>query len=860
MSDPATFHVDLTNCDREPIHLLGRIQPFGILIAVSMDWLVQHVSANIGETVGRAPDTLLGAPLAEVLPGASIHALRDRLQLLAPGSGSERLFGLDLFGDGRVFDVAVHISGRSIVIEAEPAAAPSATNAGMLVKGMIARIERCATLPALYHECVRQLRALTGFDRVMLYRFADSGAGSVVAEALRRGLEPFLGLHYPATDIPRQARALYVRNPIRIIADVDAPTVPVVPATDPHGAVPDLSLSLLRAVSPIHIEYLRNMGVAASFSISVVIDGRLWGLFALHHYKARRLDMELRSTAELFGQVVGLLIEGRLAKQMREAEEMARETCDRVVGRLVSTAPSVEDLIEFAADFRDLIAADGFAVWADGAARTIGTCPFPDDMPGLARFLNRAASSRVYTTEELGAVHPPAAGWTERVAGLLAIPISRTPRDYLMFFRREIVETVTWAGNPQDKPAEYGPNGPRLTPRKSFEAWQETVRGRSAPWTASEAKSAEALRVAILEVLLRFNEENERRQTLATQRQELLIAELNHRVRNILGLMRALVVQSQAGATSVEAFATIINGRIQALARAHDQITDDRYAAQSLAAIVRTEVEAYSGDKAVRVTLGGPPVMVDARAFSSLALVFHEMVTNSAKYGALSDSHGRICVEWSIDANDCCEILWRESEGPPVRPPTRRGFGTTIIERSIPHDLGGTAQVDYHLSGLVARFVLPPSVFSVEAEPPADSDAAPPGGTPHAAPGDLADLSCLVVEDNMIMALDAEELLLAHGMAAVFTAVSVADAARLVAAERIDVAMLDVNLGGETSFGLLAALNGKGVPYVFVTGYGETLDLPPEAAPGTEAIKKPFDAHAVVSAIARAAARARRSG
>ncbi|MBP0616777.1 HWE histidine kinase domain-containing protein [Jiella mangrovi] len=858
--------VDLSNCDREPIHMLGRVQRFGYLVAMSMDWIIQHVSANVEDVFGQGPDDLLGMPLAELLPASAIHTIRGRLQLLSPNEGSERAFSIDLLEDGRHFDLAVHISDSSIVIELEVAddASMHTINPGSLIKAMIARIQRCSTNEALFNECVRQLKAATGFDRVMLYRFADGGSGSVVAEALNRGLEPFHGLNYPASDIPRQARRLYLKNRIRIISNVDAVDVDVVPPTSPTGAPLDLSLSVTRAVSPIHIEYLKNMGVCASFSISIVIDDKLWGLFALHHYSPRHLAMEMRSTLDLFGEIISLVIEGRLAKQMRRIEEEARDAHDRVVGRLVATSPTMEELIDFADDFRELIPCDGFAVWAKDVVRTVGRCPFPDEMPGISRFLNRAAASRVYATDDLSSVYPKAQEFTDRAAGLLAIPISRSPRDYLIFFRKEIVETVSWAGRPDDKPVEYGPNGPRLTPRKSFETWQETVRGKSTPWSLADMRAAEALRVSILEVLLRFNEEAERQQQRATQNQELLIAELNHRVRNILSLMRALVVQSRAGAKTVDEFAKIIGGRIQALARAHDQITNDHYQAQSLRAIIQTEIEAYIGHKVSRVHLDGPPILVDAKAFSTLALVFHEMVTNSAKYGGLSDSRGSIDIRWRIDEHEACEILWRESDGPPVQPPTRRGFGSTIIERSIPHDLGGEVSVDYQLSGVRARFLLPPQVFWLDEE---KLDAHNHGKESDQVNGQTADIvedtalsalsgkSGLVVEDNMIISLDAEQILLDQGASRVLTAMNVSEARRIIENEAIHVALLDVNLGSETSFALVPALQEKGIPFVFVTGYGEKLDLPETVNAGVEAIKKPFAADQLIEALERAIAR-----
>ncbi|MEF2073386.1 HWE histidine kinase domain-containing protein [Consotaella aegiceratis] len=851
------YHVDLTNCDREPIHLLGGIQNFGFLLAVSSDWLIERVSANIGEFINCDPHLVLGEPVTELLPAQAIHAIRGRLQLLSTPDATERLYAFDLMEDGRRFDIAVHTTGPSIIIEAEPATQWHSVNPGTLVKGMVARVQRQESLDGLYRECVRQLRAITGFDRVMLYRFGPAGDGHVIAESAKSGIGSFLGLHYPASDIPIQARALYVRNQIRIIADINAQPVPIVPELDPHRQPLDLSLSVLRSVSPIHIEYLKNMGVGASLSISIVIDGKLWGLFALHHYSARHLSLELRSTAELFGQMISLIIEGRLYKEQQAAEELARDLHDRFVSKIVAATPSVEALADFSDELREMIPCDGFAVWSKGTGRTFGRCPPESALPALARFLNQAGAGRIYTTDFLSEVHSPAADYVEEAAGLLSIPISRSPRDYLMFFRREIIQTVTWAGNPESKEMVTGPNGPRLTPRKSFEEWKETVRGHSEAWTSPEIRAAEALRVSILEVLLRFNEETERQQTLAAQRQELLIAELNHRVRNILSLIRALVAQSKPGASGIDEFSSIISGRIQALARAHDQVTSANYSTTSLREIVETEVMAYLSQKVGRVRMGGPLLYIEAKAFPTLALVFHEMVTNSAKYGALSDSAGEVHLTWHVDDGGCCQLEWREQGGPAVQPPKRRGFGTTIIERSIPHDLGGEARIDYKLAGLEARFVLPPQVFRLEQAPHKLSQQTrkmEQSRNSSTQPNALSGLTGLIVEDNMIIALDAEQTMVEHGMRAVFTAADVAEGRRIIEQEAVDIALLDVNLGSESSFPLVADLNAKGVPFIFATGYGEQLELPSDAA-NAETIKKPFSSEQLVTAIVAALTR-----
>ncbi|MBC8130220.1 MAG: GAF domain-containing protein, partial [Rhizobiaceae bacterium] len=370
---------DLSGCDREPIHLLGAIQPHGFLIAVSMDWMIQHVSSNIDTFLACNASDLPGAPLWTLLPEAVIQSVQGRLKILSGNEGTERIFGCDLLGEGRAFDISVHVCGpaaaRSIVIEAEPTSLEQSVNPGAFVKTLIARMRKTEGLEPLLQDSVRQLRAFSGYDRVMLYRFAENGSGQVVAETARTGLPPFLGLHYPATDIPAQARALYVRNPVRGIADIGAPTAAVLPPLSPEGHPLDLSLSELRSVSPVHIEYLAAMGVKASFSISIVIAGRLWGLFALHHPERRHLGMEARAAAELFGQMVGLMIEARLHARQRQAEEIARDLHDRLIGKIVAASASIDTIAHHAADLSQIVPCDGLTIWSNGASHSTGITP-----------------------------------------------------------------------------------------------------------------------------------------------------------------------------------------------------------------------------------------------------------------------------------------------------------------------------------------------------------------------------------------------------------------------------------------------------------------------------------------------------
>ena len=846
MNGDGAAKVDLTNCDREPIHVLGSIQPFGFLLALSSDWLIARVSANVADFLGRDAAALIGCPLAELLAAEAVHAIRNRMTLLRGENAVERLMAQDLLGDGRLFDLALHFSAGQVVIEAEPAQAERADAAGT-VRGMMGRLDQAPTMDALFREGARQVRALTGFDRVMVYRFDEAGSGEVVGEAVRPGIGSFLGLHYPASDIPAQARLLYVRNLFRIIADVAAPPVPIVPAQDEHGAPLDLSLSILRSVSPIHIEYLTNMGVAASLSISIVIEGRLWGLFACHHYAPRLPSLERRSLAELFGQMFAVKLESRERQAAADYALNGRIVADRLLASVAGDASLLDDPAWLGEMLDAAIAADGVGVYINGRVALSGLAPDETAFRAIVAGLNGTAAGRAYATDRIADLVPGAESHAGVAAGLLAMPISRRPRDYVVLFRQELIQSVRWAGDPH-KPTEFGPNGPRLSPRKSFETWSELVRGRSRPFTPAEVRVADTLRATLVEVVLRLSDEAHVERQIAAERQELLIAELNHRVRNILSLIRGLVRQTKSPSGSTADYVRELDGRIHALARAHNQITSDNWGPAALKGLIETEAAAYLAARSDRVTVQGPDVLLDPHAFATLALVFHELVTNSAKYGGLSDS-GRVVVGWRLDGAGDLHIDWQEQGGPPVQAPTRQGFGSTIIRRSIPYDLGGSARIDYRLSGVEAHFCVPARYVTRRQAGAAPAAPAPQVAESSGATGRPLDgEQVLLVEDNLIIAMDAEDILLELGASRVAAAASVRHARQEIESAPPSFALLDVNLGDETSFPVAALLAEWGIPFLFATGYGDQAQLPAAYA-AVPVVQKPYRIDSVGAAI-----------
>ena len=843
--------VDLTNCDREPIHILGAIQPIGFLLALTADWMIARASANTIDFLGLAPADLFGKPLQQVFSARAVHDLRNRAAMLRVSDAVERLFDCAIVDGGPAFDIALHFSNGQVVIEAEPASGEHGDASGM-VRSMISRLDQCADFASFYREGARQVRALIGFDRVMVYRFAADGSGEVVAEAARSGIGKFMGLHYPASDIPAQARALYRRNLLRIITDVNATPVPILPERDEAGRPLDLSLSVLRSVSPIHIEYLKNMGVEASLSISIIVDGRLWGLFACHHYAPRRPSFERRSVAELFVQMFSMRLESRERQETVDYERRARDISDQLLGAVASDETLLKDPDWLGDILTHAIPADGVGVWLGGNHAFSGVTPPIEAFRRIVRALNGTAAGKVFATDHIGSLIPDAEAFASEAAGMLAIPISRSPRDYVVLFRKELIHSVRWGGDPH-KPTAYGPNGPRLTPRESFAEWKELVEGRSRPFSSSEIRVAETLRATLIEVVLRLADEASTERQQASARQELLIAELNHRVRNILGLIRGLIRQSQPTGGDITNFVKVIDGRIHALARAHNQITDDHWGPAPIQALIDAEAAAFIDD-GERIVTQGEPVLLNPNAYSTLALVLHELVTNSNKYGALSVKGGRVTLGWHRNPAGDLILEWRETGGPPVSPPTRKGFGTTIIDRSVPYDLGGAAKVDYDPSGVQAVFRVPARHLSDPqngAGPRIIKYPRPAAGHPQAAPASiLKGHDILLVEDSLIIALDAEDIATRLGAETVTTAATVQGALDSIDAARPSVAMLDINLGDQNSYPIADRLAELNIPFLFATGYGEQAD-PPIAHRGRPIVQKPYTLENVARALDR---------
>ncbi|MFN3867439.1 MAG: GAF domain-containing protein, partial [Hyphomicrobiaceae bacterium] len=357
--------VDATNCDREPIHIPGSVQPHGVLLACSAhDWIITHASANSADIFRKKAERLIGADLRDIVGPSTIAALeRGQRTTRAGHPPTGRLLGLRLRGRRGHYDASLHTFAGRRIFEIEPAADEPAIPPLDLVGSILSRLQNARTLVELCNSMARELRELIGFDRVLVYRFLNDGSGQVIAESRGEALESLLGLRYPATDIPAPARELYKRNWIRLIADVHATPSIVVSAVDESAGELDLSFADLRSVSPIHIQYLKNMAVGASMSISIIVGQELWGLVACHHRVPRKVPANSRAAAELLGQVFSLQIQTVEGLEAYITMRAARALLDRVVAEFPADGELIDNIASRLEQIAAFVQCDGAGVW-----------------------------------------------------------------------------------------------------------------------------------------------------------------------------------------------------------------------------------------------------------------------------------------------------------------------------------------------------------------------------------------------------------------------------------------------------------------------------------------------------------------
>ena len=489
---PSPAELTLENCDREPIHIPGSIQPHGALLAFDRLGRLSHASTNVPDLLGVTLE--FGRTLRpEAFAGDA--ALEQQFQdALADADGDELVTSsLETRRGDATFDVVMHAQHGRLVCEFERRAADAgevSTFAHLAYRAMDT-LKRQRSIDRLLDAAVIAVRQLTGFDRVMAYRFGHDDSGDVVAEARSDALEPYLGRRYPASDIPAQARRLYILNTLRLIADIGYEPVPLLADATQREPL-DLSHGVLRSVSPIHVEYLKNMGVGASMSVSIVIGGRLWGMLACHHMAPRQVPYPIRMAVDVMAQVIASTVQSLAAKEREGAIARAAWLRTEIVRAIAVGGEMGEVVMRESPALRENLGADALLLTLDGLPRAAERV-HPGWASALATWLATRTEALVHVTD--GALLPPPLAdqaEDERWCGVLALRFDAPRQGWIVGLRREVIQTIRWGGKPE-KVIAHGPLGPRLTPRGSFAEWRETVRGQAEPWNDVQLEIASQL-------------------------------------------------------------------------------------------------------------------------------------------------------------------------------------------------------------------------------------------------------------------------------------------------------------------------------------------------------------------------------
>ena len=521
LSSPAFGQADLTNCERELIHLAGSVQPHGLLLALrEPDLRVIQASANVQALFGLHVEALLNQSVAEL--GGDIQT-RVREACASGGDLAEPAplrCRVQVEGRQREFEGTLHRvkgvgtgGGHVLLVEIEPIAAEHlqvatvdipATQLRELLGAAVQRFSAASAIGTLADGVVRCFRDMLGYDRVMVYKFDPDGHGKIIAEARDPRLESLLGHHYPASDIPQRARELYLRNRLRVLVDVHYQPSPLVPRQLPgSGEELDMSMCQLRSMSPLHLQYLKNMGVTATLVVSLVREGRLWGLIACHHYAPRNLRFAVRAAADLLAEVAAT----RIAAIENYAHAQVAIQVRRLEQRLVEATSTEGDwrlaLFRNPRTVLQPLEATGAALFHEGELLTAGETPSTAELRALMQWITEQTFDDLFSCSSVSRANPGLDSLTPTASGVMAVKLSAARPDYLMWFRKEQLLTVTWAGDPSKPMVANNPL--ELSPRSSFAAWSEIVRGTALPWSNSELALGRAFGASLVDIIVQIN-------------------------------------------------------------------------------------------------------------------------------------------------------------------------------------------------------------------------------------------------------------------------------------------------------------------------------------------------------------------
>ncbi len=514
--------VDITNCDREPIHIIGKAQPHGVIIGCSRaDFQITRCSENSEHLLGISAKDLLKRPLSTLFSEEDIDAIKSLGE-------KEKIALSDTVFENRRYLKIAHVSGDEYIVDIEPVAkSANSKDLREQLTNILNDLSSAPSIEEIANRTVKIVKKVFTYDRVMLYRFDEEWNGEVVAEEKERALESWLGLHYPATDIPKPSRELFLKQGVRMISDVHHTPAAILPSESSDNSKPlDLSGSELRGVSPIHIQYLINMKVGASLTAAIVLNGELWGLLACHHYSSKFIDYHQRQLVKFLTQVItnrlALLNANIFLENTGKSEEIRKELVNQMQKLPVSQA------LNGNTKFTDLLKCDGGAVFQDKNLELSGITPSKEEVLDLIQNFLTLKKDKLFYTKNLCKLFSNACSYKEKASGVLAVKLGDQNEDMVIWFRQEVIQTVSWGGNPE-KNAIIKDGIIHLTPRKSFEKWSQKLSGVSLSWEKYEVEAALSLEESITYAIVQRQKEEilELNKNLSLLNEELEIFNYN---------------------------------------------------------------------------------------------------------------------------------------------------------------------------------------------------------------------------------------------------------------------------------------------------------------------------------------------
>lgn len=509
--------VNLTNCEQEPIHVPGSIQPHGFLVAVDTDFVIRYTSANVNDFAALSVEEVLQKPIGTLIGADQLAEFQHYINHLQDRLTTPHILNIE----NTQFQCVIHKSSELLICEFEPVSEfiPRVSTVYDQAINFAKYMGQAMTLQQLSHSVATEIRTLTGYDRVMVYRFDKDYNGEVFAESKIDEQEPFLGLHYPHTDIPLQARQLYIKNLLRLIVDINYTPVPIFTKESATNESLDLSYSTLRSVSPIHVEYLKNMGVGATLTISLIHEGKLWGLIACHHYSYKYIDHYTRIAAQLQGHFLTSQVQVReMAEEYTVAANINKSLETLLNLTFEPERASLQELVN-RPQILEITNAGGVAVILNEVVYKAGKTPDDENILKITAWAKEKASKGFYSTSSLPELMSDAVEWCGTASGILYYQLGVVHDETIIWFRPESLEEINWSGDPE-KAIVKDVNG--LSPRKSFSLYKQIVKCRSHEWTKTEQTAAANFSYSLQKfiTLILLTEEEARQRELTKQLKE----------------------------------------------------------------------------------------------------------------------------------------------------------------------------------------------------------------------------------------------------------------------------------------------------------------------------------------------------